>query len=384
MAIDKIRIYLDNVSLFKERLFQESYKENWLFERNKDNNFLSYFYKDINDLFIKYMPIHKDDALYIDFNPAFLLRNDNTTSIYSCNIQQIYNIIREKLKGTLDISVVPNLRYWKVSYYENNINIIRYMDEIKALYKVISKLENIGKLKKEIIEDGGTIYFFNGKSRAESDFIIKIYFKLRQISNKNPERQIDDYYDSDLVCLKAGQDILRIEVSLKRDRIYKLFKPIVTKFTSDGKATEIEIEPSSRPVAILEEVFDFNSQVNIMNKVLKLLHLDKTMTTKIKLFSVINGSSLSKNEKHTAKVVLNYLNKVPHIKVPAESTISKYKRWILSKGYHYIYADVEIKPISIDDIIKQLPKKQQDCIKVYRNSNIYYDLWSSYMPTRIY
>ncbi|ERI94181.1 hypothetical protein HMPREF1982_01193 [Clostridiales bacterium oral taxon 876 str. F0540] len=383
MAIDKVSTYITNVSLVKDKLFEERYRENWFYKEN-DNRCLSYYYKYIDGIFLKYMPMHKDDLLYIDFNPVYLLQNDNIASIYSCNIQQLYSIIRDKLKGVLDISVVPNLRYWMVSYYENNINIIRDSDEIKALYNVISKLENIGKLKKDISEEGGTIYFFNGKDMENSDFIIRIYLKLRQISNTNPEKQIDDYYDSDLVCLKAGQDILRIEVSLKRDRIYKLFKPIVTKFTSDGKATELEIEPSSRPVAILEEVFDFNSQVNIMNKVLKLLHLDKTITTKIKLFSVINGSSLSKNEKHTAKLVLNYLNKVPHIKVPAESTILKYKRWILSKGYHYIYADVEIKPISIDDIIKQLPKKQQDCIKVYRNSNIYFDLWSSYMPSRIY
>lgn len=383
MAIDKVSIYTTNVSLVKHNLFEERYRENWYY-KERDNRCLSYYYKDINGIFLKYMPMHKDDLLYIDFNPAKLLQNDNIAAIYSCNIQQLYNIIRDKLRGILDISVVPNLRYWEVSYYENNINIIRDMDEIKALYNVISKLENIGKLKKYIIEEDGTIYFFNGTDMNNSDFVIKIYLKIRQISNKDPEKLIDDYYDSDLVCLKAGQDILRIEVALKRDRIYKLFKPMVTKFTSDGKVTEFEIEPSSRLIAILEKVFDFNSQVNIMNKVLKLLHLDKIMTTKIKLFAVINGSNLSKNEKYTAKCVLNYLNKVPRIKVPAESTILKYKNWILSQGYHYLYADVEIKPITIDDIIKQLPKKQQNCIKVYRNSNIYYDLWSSYMPSRIY
>lgn len=323
MAIDKVSTYITNVSLLKDKLFEERYRENWFYKENY-NRCLSYYYKDIDGIFLKYMPMHKDDLLYIDFNPASLLQNDNIASIYSCNIQQLHSIIRDKLKGVLNISVVPNLRYWMVSYYENNINIIRDSDEIKVLYNVISKLENIGKLKKHITEEGGTIYFFNGKYMENSDLIIRIYLKLRQITNKNPEKQIDDYYDSDLVCLKAGQDILRIEVSLKRDRIYKLFKPMVTRFTSDGKATEIEIEPSSRPVAILEEVFDFNSQINIMNKVLKQFRLDKIMTTKIKLFSVIDSSNLSKDEKNTAKLVLNHLNKLQRIKVPAESTILKY------------------------------------------------------------
>lgn len=220
MAIDKVSIYTTNVSLVKHNLFEERYRENWYY-KERDNRCLSYYYKDINGIFLKYMPMHKDDLLYIDFNPAKLLQNDNIAAIYSCNIQQLYNIIRDKLRGILDISVVPNLRYWEVSYYENNINIIRDMDEIKALYNVISKLENIGKLKKYIIEEDGTIYFFNGTDMNNSDFVIKIYLKIRQISNKDPEKLIDDYYDSDLVCLKAGQDILRIEVALKRDRIYK-------------------------------------------------------------------------------------------------------------------------------------------------------------------
>jgi hypothetical protein len=381
MPIDRVRIYLTNIESIKDDIFLEQYNK-WYIKKNTSKPLLSYYWKRIGCITVKYMPLNNGGTLYLEFNPSTMIFGDNIASLCCCNIQQLQNMIYNKLKGTIDISAVSNIRYWNVSRYENNINIIRDAGTIKALYNLISKLEKTKRLNKMIYEPEGTIYFFNGSSLESSDYIVKFYFKLRQIRNKINDASIGQYYNSEVVCLNPGEDILRMEITSGREIVVRHYKK--EKYKWNGLVSEMIGAIPRNQIGTLEDIFNYDSQVYLLKKIINDFHLDKIMTTKGKLISFIDNSNLSLEEKKTAKTVIKHINNCSHKKKPAPSTIAKYKAWILSMGYHYMFADVEILPIDVDDIIKNLPYKQQHAIELYRDSNFFNDYMHSTIPSSIY
>lgn len=380
MALDAIQCYIYNVKSIEHELFKNDFKK-WRYIR-KNNSHLSYYDNHVNGIYLKYQPLLNQGKLGIKFNVAKLIIGDNISSIFCCNVQQLFERLCEELNELIDLKEAPHIRYWKVSHFENNINIIRDKDIIEAIYNTICKIKQTTNYNMHCIyNDKGTIYFGNGRDKESSTIIIKFYFKLKQIIDTKSDINIKEYHhNNDIIKLNSKESILRIEITTYRRKITDKFKPKVlyssdVKHESYGKNKRLTKEQS---IGTFEDVFNYDYQTRCLKEVIKEFHLDKIITTKSRLLEFIkNSSELSDKEKNTAIRVIYTLNlgKNYHKKKPSEVSINKYKNWILNHGYHYIYADKEVQPILLEKIIEELPQKQQQAIKLYKNSNIYYDMW---------
>lgn len=377
MAIDAVTCYTYNVNNIKDELFVNGLT-GWTFNPNESNRHRSSFDIWHDGIHLNYRPFHRNGTLRIKFNVPKLITGDNISSIFCCNIQRLSDILGSKLTHVIRLSKAPALRFWKVSKVENNINIIRDKATINSLYSLLANLDRTRHFTKLCIyKDRGTIYMGNGMDLDNSTRIVKFYLKLRQIRNANPHLDIAQYYDSSLIKLRPSEDILRLEIVSNRDALLESFRPHLI-YASDPEYYNSNKKPTvDQQIATLEEVMDYGFQTRMLNKIIKEFHLDKLMTTKDTLFKLIDNScDLNSEEKKTAKSVVNKLNLKSkyHKKSPSKSSIRKYKNWILNQGYHYLYADVEIVPIVLDDIISDLPAAQISAIDFYRYSNIFRDV----------
>lgn len=387
MALDAIKIYMYNVKEKYNKVFFNGLSR-WKIRENRKNKYLSSYEYFIDGVYVVYKPYSEKGTLSLKFNVAKLMVGDNVSSIFSLNIQQLQIKLQSKLYNIINLSELPHIRFWKVSYFENNINIIRDICEINSLYDFIytHRYSIIPGFNCEANHsDGGrTIVFFNANNKSDSTIVIKFYYKLRQIENTSDEFDMEKYYkDSDLINIRIGQDVLRMEITMYRDKICEQFKPQI-KFSSLPMDINQEpyIKTIQQQIGIFEEVINYRYQILMLNKFINMFHLNRCITTKKKLFKFIdsNCNIKSKDERTTARAVIKSLNLKDkyHKKKPSTKIINKYKSFILHSGYHYLYSESEIQPIVIDDIIVQLPQIQREAIRMYKDSNIYYDVWCAY------
>ncbi len=376
MAIDAIKCYLHNVKYMDSKLFKYGLSGWQYFDNN--NKYLISYKITVQGTHLSYKPFSQGGTLSIKFNVAKLIENDNISSVFCFNLQEVFEKLQDNLVGIIDLKYAPHIRFWKVSTFENNINIIRDKSEIKALYNVITKIDKTHSFKlNRIYEEDGTIYFSSGEHLNNRKRVVKFYLKLREIKSNRPEIITENYYNSDIININKGQDILRLEIKTHRDYIAKICKPKVIYSSNPEFYNKTKKKTIKQNIGIFEQIINYDFQLKSLNCIIKEFNLDKVITTKDKLLKYVeNTNDLTDNEKPTAKKVIYYLNKKDkyHKKKPSKSSIIKYKNWILQNGYHYLYADEEIQPILLDDIIKQLPQNQQQKIMVYEDSNIYKDM----------
>lgn len=378
MAIDAVECYIYNTNNIKDKLFINNLS-GWRFVPNNENEYLSSYEIDINGIYLRYQPHRCKGKFSIKFNVPRLLTGDNISSIYCCNLQRLFETLQDKLISIINLKEAPHLRYWKVSMFENNINIIRNKDIIKSLYAFASTIHKTKRFTTHCIyEDDGTIYLGNAKNLNDSTIVIKFYLKLKQIEQTHSHLNINDYYESKIINLQPYEDILRLEIVTSRDEILKLFKPQLV-YSSDPKHFKNNSQKTiEQNIGTFEDIMNYNFQLKMLQNVINEFNMDKIITTKKKLFKLIdNSSKLSISEKKTAKRVINTLNLKDkyHKKKPSISSIYKFKNWILHQGYHYIYSDKEVSPIILDYIISSLPLQQQSDIELYKNSSIFMDMW---------
>lgn len=378
MAIDAIECYIYNVNNIKDKLFINELS-GWKFTLNTDNEHLSSYNICINGIYLRYKPYSHKGKLSMKFNVPKLITGDNISSVFCCNIQRLFEILQDNLSSIINLKEAPHLRFWKVSKFENNINIIRNKDIIISLYSFLSKIDKTNNFYiHRIYENKGTIYFGNGKDLNSSTILVKFYFKLRQIEQTTPTINIMDYYESNIINLSPCEDILRLEILTKRDKITKLFNPTILYSSNPEYYEKNKTKTIDKNIGAFEDIMNYDFQIIMLNNIIKEFNINKIITTKSNLFRVINNSKdLSLSEKKTAKAVVNTLNLKDkyHKKKPSTSSIYKYRKWILDNGYHYIYSDKEISPIILEEIVENLPKQQQIAIQVYKDSNIFKDLY---------
>lgn len=390
MALDAIKIYIHNVRKNQQQVFYNSFNS-WKIRENRKDKYQSSYEYYTDGAYVRYKPYSQKGTLSIKFNVAKLITGDNISSVFCFNTQQLQMKLQAKLDNVINLNKLKHIRFWKVSHFENNINIIRDRREINSLYDFIytNKCSILPGFKCEANHsDGGrTIAFFNANNKRDATIVIKFYYKLSEIKNKliksgntlNESDILRCYIGSNLINLRIGQDILRMEITMHRDKIREQFKPqIIGSSSFIDINEEQDIKTIQQQIGTFGDVINYRHQILMLNIVIKMFHLDKCITTRDKLFEFINNNPNFKDEeKKKAKAVVYSLNLRDkyHKKKPSTKTINKYKNFILDSGYHYLYNESEIQPVIIDDIIAQLPQMQQEAIRIYKNSNIYYDAW---------
>lgn len=392
MGLDVIKIYREGLRSnmhptdgcsFEEAIFFNGFSCFKYVEVPQNRN-LSYYYLDEDGIYLKYSPYINKGELRIKFNIPKLIAGTNAASIFTCNIQQVFERICFKLWPYIDLAKAPHIRFWKVSNVEINIDIILETAKINAIYDLLIKTSSTNKYTQiDTYDDGAggkSIYFIPKRaSFKSSDTVIKFYYKIPEMKAHNDNFCLNDIYNSyGIANLKAGQSILRIELELKRDKINEIFK----KQEQINPANDDDINLN---IGTLEQIFNFNYQYKVMNQLIREFNLDKAIVTENKLKDIINNAPLSLKDKKDFWYVIQYLNKNNHRKKPLSRIIKKCIKFINMSGYNYLYVDTEVEPIRIDDIIKALPEVQQREIATYKESNIFKDmLFYKSTPQRIY
>ncbi|MBX4271982.1 hypothetical protein [Clostridium estertheticum] len=364
--------------------------------RKSDNSYYSYmYYKDIKEsnIYIEYKIKHRRVGdLRISFNPTKLQITRPFT------VESLIKVLTIEVMEAIDLE---NLIYYnsiKVSKDETCINILLPKENIASVINAISKM-NIQhyKVDNEYLSNG-TVSFYTGKSPTSTGIKLRVYDKTKELSEKGVI--LDE--------LKLnGMAILRIEMVSKRAKIRREFNK-QRKFTFSStlnmnvyiKKQQIDDDYNKvfsnlsgityfnkvKPMTTSNLYFNVTNAVNnvtdkvfsqfkiicirkksnleeleymmyygyehsVFYSLVNRLHLNSRIVTRKKLFKKIERTNkLSSAQKASARMVIRYLNKEQVREEISEYNIKKYSRFILSLGYHYIYAGKEIGRLIIGDI----------------------------------
>ena len=399
MAIDAVEIYINGLRINRSGITNKLLEDE-IFISNfgvfryippENNDYKGYSYQmDIEDsgIYIRYYPDYNNGELRLRLNIPKIMGGTNICSLFCVNMQELFKKISFKVWPILDLTMAPHLRFWCVSTFECNTDIIDDKGKIDAIYSVLKKTSSTPKyyLAKAYDTGGKTRYYVPIRAKLESsDVVIKVYYKLLQLRECNDNFNIIDLFkEVSIINLKPGQDVLRIEITKGRDSIYNDFKPVII---SQGSSKTFEESACMTRVGTFEQVFNINYQLKIIKSALEGLNLHKRILTPNALRKLIRtNSGLSKETMKDYWSIIQHENiNNYHKKKPSDYMKMKCLDYILDSGCNYLYADTEVEPIRIDDIIKALPEVQQREIATYKESNIFKDmLFYKSTPQRIY
>jgi hypothetical protein len=330
---------------------------------------------------LTYLPRLDGGTLFIDFNLSCLIAGDNIHSVWSLNLQDLWEKVYTALlpvarlvSGDRD-GGIKHLRYWKVSYYEFNFDLIMDADLIQAYYHVLTKMK-IPRLDRfDEYDPLGSIYNLSNETLKDSNIIERAYLKLPERLNHLKDKMPDYYQLPDLVKLLPGQEILRIETAHYRPKTRYDFKE--GKDIPHYKELPLglfQYNPSTDFPGSFQGIMSYEFQKYSFNRIVGKYHLDKTITTRTKLYRIINNSAMFiPRTASTAKKVIRYLNGDTDTPPCSRKLINRYKRLILDTGYHYITSDVELPPVTLESIMDSLAGQQKDLISTYRSSDLIRD-----------
>lgn len=330
---------------------------------------------------LSYLPRLDGGTLFIDFNLPCLIAGDNIHSIWCLNLQDLWERVYTALLPVARLASanrddgIKHLRYWKVSYYEFNFDLIMAADHIQSYYEALTKMKLPRLDRIDEYDPLGTIYNLSNETLKDSNIIERAYLKL-------PERlshwkgNMPDYYQlSELVKLLPGQKILRIETAHYRPKIRYDFKE--GKDIPHYKESPLGILQYNASTAFpgsFQDIMSYEFQEYSFNQIIGKYHLDKTITTRTKLYRTINTSAMfTTRTASTAKKVIRYLNGDTDTPPCSRKQINHYKRLILDAGYHYITSEVELPPVTLESIMDSLTDGQKELINQYRSSDLIRD-----------
>ncbi|MCY6485337.1 hypothetical protein OW763_13445 [Clostridium aestuarii] len=389
MAIDSITISIDNINkdILKYYCYNNKQHTNPLLNTfpfidtkklkyftNKKNNYKDKFEGTFNGIHITYMPYLNRGYISIKFNIPKLLYGYNIYSVYQYNSRIIWKRLCYELRDVINLIKYPYIDFWRITEYENNIDIIDDININVARYNVIRKIYTQNIYMDSTYADNGTIYFYPSKSsKSNPSYKIVVYDKLKEFKDKATGINTSNVLNNkELIHLNSNQNILRIEIKNYRSKITKDFSYTKVLSSKSEAKTEYLASPMSSYIGSFAEGFNYQHQIGEIKYYLKRLHLDKIITKRYRLFEVIEkDNTLKASTKKKIKNLIRYLNGEVKKCSVSDKTAREYRDFILSKGYHYIYSDNQLDPITIDGIIKKLPETQINNINRYKDSNIF-------------
>lgn len=387
MALDAITISIDHIHEV-DRIRYYAYKdqqqqllsslncypfidlERLKYYTNKKNKHLNKYEKQINGIHFKYFPFLHKGYIEIKFNLPKLLYGYNIFSVYQYNLGTIWDRLCYELRDIIDLTRYPFIFFWKTNYYENNFDIIDSAENNAARLTVMSKTLPRGLNIDTTYADNGSIYFM--PRNHKSSYRIIVYDKLKEFSDKSTMPSKPLINNSQINTLFSGQNILRVEIKQNRDKILRDFQPTKSMAVKANDQSSYLAYPMSKHIGSFGEVYDFNYQTKQLRYLINALHLNKKVLTRKQLINQIDfdiqlAPSTKKNIIHT----IRYLNGELNVLKVSNKSLQSYKKYILDKGYHYIYSPIQLEPVSIDAVISSLNKDQINNINRYANKNIF-------------
>lgn len=332
--------------------------------------------------------------------------------IISCNISRIYNGTNSKGETNIDKSFIKELfefdlgdivdfnklsdiEKWGISRDETFIDMLVPNYIVDSLYKVYEKTNISRKTIHIEYRDKGTIYFHSGKGREHAGCLYKIYDKVRECKNRGEEIKVPEGYTIIRFEVKYGRSKIRhsvkdtIKVINKQlellDQVFintraSMFCKEVpfsqnieevyyninlindsrwlynSKYQFKFKQKDIESSNLSAYTKNLSnkatflDTCDIRYQQKLLVELFRNLKMDKDKLTRLQLLKSIDSIFETTTTQKSAKKVVKYLN--GEIKKPPFNSrrITAYKNKILNNGVHYIYSDIDIPSIMIEEL----------------------------------
>lgn len=359
---------------------------------------------DINGFHIEYLRYSptKGDLL-ISYNISILYNGNNSIPKSNVCAIDLTKCINQSLKEVLYTSRLPHYNNWKISKDETNIDIIDTTINIKERFELLKKVKVPHRNLDYSFANDGTLYFHSGRDRNKSSGVIIIYFKGKEQRSRNKSSYNPYGYGNEglRIEIKNKRYVLKANISKVR-RLNKLKNNLFNRFSTynlkfsyrselylnsemiyfteanynlfnkyvgifpqyeryNFKCNGVKDIQSCRGMYIKDNSNDSNLDIVIGKDYQRIVisdfiikcGLDKLITAKKKLYEIIDKSNIfSKTMKKTAKRIIRYLNGEFNSIDINDKTIKRYKKLILSTGYHYLYSSTELSPITIDDIVR--------------------------------
>ncbi len=359
MAKDRITIFLPAINeevIYGDNSWESvNRKGNWaLHDANKQGKkhkrrIPKYTYGSMSGkaglLDVEYLKYNIDMGdLLISLSVSELYFLNNSVPKSNIDLDDIQERILTELRNVIDTSCIPPWDFWVISRDETNVdiidsqeNIIRRMDVLSKSYSPYKKVDN--EYKK-----AGSVYF-RGRAGKKSCSQFIAYDKVKE---QRDRKSIDL---RKILGLNPQQGCLRLESKTSKN-------PLKLNIDFIRQLSETNRDDTG---ANFDVVMSIEYQVNVMMKNISKLNLDKTITTRGKLLQELKKSGkLTKRQYSTALKVINHDNEEKLSTKLSQRTIKKYRKIITSLGFHYLYSDVELKPITREKVIEAISsdKKQ--------------------------
>lgn len=341
----------------------------------------------------------KVGLIKMSFSTSKVFNGNNAIAKAILTEKMLFERVQSDLHKYINFKLLKPIDKWVVSSDETYIDIVGPKVIIDELFENISKtIVNRKKLDCSYREDG-TLYFHSGKSWKRASSIIKVYYKLKELSDKKRLEELKEVLGS----IQEGYTVLRIEVIRNRGKtIRELFKTemayegyeqsrlverydksygfnnsnlkplqliinnardnnvVVSKYKIDNNllsrscsedTINIYKYVSGKSMSRVAGTIGISYQYKAIVDVFKELGIDKRKVTRMDLVNEINASSLfGKASKKTAIEIIKYINgEIDEIPVH-EKRFKGYLKKLRALDVHYVYAFRNIVPIKLEEI----------------------------------
>lgn len=297
---------------------------------------------------MKYSPQKGD--LYIDFNPAKIKYGEIDSLNMDIFYGEICMLLDRELRGIFRCDTFFETNKNKLNMFKGEIyiDITINKEESEALFRFIRKID-IPRMKINLKYMGsGTIYFYGGNNLSSSNIVFKIYKKHEELKTKR-------YH------INSSVGIIRFELVLKRRKLlydyknaerlkrkksYQVFHDIAEEHEDIKNIANIDYETSGDFETLSSTLYQFQK---LYEFIVQKCNLNKIITTRDILIDTI----ISRTPPTLCKKLCNYVKYVNGENTTmnvSKKTLSRYKKMILDLGYHYLYSDIEIQPLHLEEL----------------------------------
>lgn len=360
MGPDKIKAYtyVEKLNIDYNSWFDSSFKD------NKGNTINRFTFGKTEVMWLEYYP--RSFQLMIRLNIPRLLYGDNMIPAMCFDFDILTQIVLEEVKDHPDLVTIFSSREfisnWTFSSVEYNIDIPLLRALIPHYISVTRKTRLPRKIVKEFGDDVISVYHQSSNNLKKSSVVFNAYDKLGERQNKTTPTTFAASISQ--TTLREDESLLRLEVRYKRSAVSYRTRSVMTT-TSAG----IDINVTTKNDPYIDRVIEalrYERQINEMKLLIKLYHLDKKVFTRLQLRSIINQQPKNADYKANVWKTIEYLNGTRKREPFTPETTSKHIKYILNLGCHYIYADIQLKPLSIEDALSRLPRREKESIRYYK------------------
>lgn len=287
----------------------------------------------------------KGDML-VSLSVADLYHGNNSLPKSIIDKSEFIQRLLGELRCVMDINELPPTDIWSISKDETNIDLIDTTKNLKVRFNLLRKIKLPYRKGDFGLADDGTFYYYSGKNRKKSGAQVIVYFKVREQEHKHIDIR-------SLLNISDNQECLRIEIKDKKSSL----KRKVAKVNAHNNA-------GNSAASSLDTVISKEYQIFVISDFISKCGFNKIITTKERLNRVVENSPIfTKKTTKTCKRVIRFLNgEIANIDLNSR-TVDRYKKKILLIGYHYLYADSELAPITLAEVERVIAHDKTMVIK---------------------